>query len=191
MNELKEFLMKEFNISSLVMSTSAVILGWIFREAYQVFFIDRIKYKRELGAHYWKEKVEASKKASEFYLEIINLLNLLIIQYGQYKKGNFLKNQLYEIYQEQINSYSRRLMDFPHLEYHHINLFYNFNVKKLMHVLEELREELSNLYNLNIQDIEYDNKLSDCINKLEENTKYLSSNFESYLEIVRNDLKKT
>ena len=56
------------------------IIGWIANVIWE-----RSKYKREQKTYYWKEKINAGKKATEFYLEYINLLNLFRVQFKLYK----------------------------------------------------------------------------------------------------------
>lgn len=108
-------------------------LGWSIRNLIQ-FFIDNSKYNKELKTFFWKEKLNSAKKASEFYLEHMNYINLLKHQFEIFEKGEIGHQELYENIQKEIEFYSNKLKAFPHFEHHHINIFYDFDEKRSMEI---------------------------------------------------------
>ncbi len=77
-------LWKEYpKIGGTMIAIVSASIGWILRNIFQLI-IENHKYKREIKTFFWKEKINASKKASEFYLEQLNFLNLVRHQFEIY-----------------------------------------------------------------------------------------------------------
>ncbi|MBJ2174187.1 hypothetical protein JBL43_08055 [Aureibaculum sp. A20] len=107
--------------------------GWIGRSIFDVV-LEKKRYKRELKTYLWKEKINASKKASEFYLEYANFLNLARIQFENFRLGKIEHESLIENFQKEVAFYAEKLKTFPHFEHHHINIFYEFDENKAMEI---------------------------------------------------------
>ena len=67
-------------VFGLLLSVICGAVGWFANVIWE-----NSKYKREQKTYYWKEKITAGKKATEFYVEFLNLLNLYRIQFKLYK----------------------------------------------------------------------------------------------------------
>lgn len=170
-------------------------LGWSIRNLIQ-FFIDNSKYNKELKTFFWKEKLNSAKKASEFYLEHMNYINLLKHQFEIFEKGEIGHQELYENIQKEIEFYSNKLKAFPHFEHHHINIFYDFDEKRSMEInkrtfdinreLIELQpKEGDTLQEIDTKIIEIKKRAAELIDNYEEHFNI----YKKYLQKVRKDLK--
>ena len=76
------------------------LIGWIANVMWE-----KSKYKREQKTYYWKEKINAGKKATEYYLEYLNLLNLIRFQFKFYLSLliSILKNRKLKIINKNYN----------------------------------------------------------------------------------------
>ena len=108
-------------------------IGWIGRSIFDVV-MEKKRYNRELKTYLWKEKIDASKKASEFYFEYSNFLNLARIQFENYRLQEIGHEALIENFQKEVLFYADKLKSFPHFEHHHINIFYEFDETKSMEI---------------------------------------------------------
>lgn len=170
-------------------------LGWIIRNLVQVF-IDREKYNKELKTFFWKEKVNSAKKASEFYLEHMNYLDLLRHQFEIFEKGEIDYQELYENIQKEVEFYSNKLKAFPHFEHHHINIFYEFDEKRSIEINKrtfDIQRELIDLRpkkddsieEIDRKILEIKKRASELKNNYDEHLKI----YKMYLEEIRKDLK--
>lgn len=174
--------------SGLLITITSTSIGWFLRNISQIL-VEHRKYWTDQKTYYWKEKIESAKKASEFYLEYLNLLNLIIIQFKLYKEGKIEHTLLVENFEKEVNFYSNRLKLFPHFEHHHINLFYNFDNESILKITNENQELIQKIYEiLNSKEIEYE-KLSDILEKIYTNYGSLVKIHTEYLNIIRRDLK--
>ena len=175
--------------SALLITITSSSIGWLLRNFLQNF-IEHKKYWTEQKTYYWKEKIESAKKASEFYLEYLNLLNLIIIQFKLYREGKIEHKLLIENFEKEVNFYSNKLKLFPHFEHHHINLFYNFNNENILKITNENQELIQNLHEiLGYVNIESE-KISDILEKIHNNYDSLVKIHTEYLNIIRKDLKE-
>lgn len=174
--------------SILLISITSGSLGWLFRNLFQLFFENK-KYWREQKTFFWKEKIGAAKKASEFYLEYLNLLNLIVLQFKLYKEGKIEHQRLIDLIEQEVNFYDKKLKQFPHFEYHHINLFYNFDQNKNLKLINDNYEVLQKIYEL-ISSKNNENEIKIQFDKLHENYNTLYSNYLKYINDVREDLEK-
>lgn len=147
------------------------------------------KYKREQKSYYWKEKINAGKKATEFYVEFLNLLNLYRIQFKLYKDSVIDgESLLVNIQQKESEFYIQKLKQFPHFEYHHINLFYNFTEIENYQIVNENIEIVRKLNKINqSEDIE---GISELFNEMGKNYEKLYDNVLLQLRKVQEDLQK-
>jgi DNA-binding ferritin-like protein (Dps family) len=170
-------------------------LGWSVRNLVQ-FFIDNSKYNKELKTYFWKEKVKSAKKASEFYLEHMNYLNLLRHQFEIFEKGKIEHQELYDNIQKEIEFYSNKLKAFPHFEHHHINIFYNFDDERAMEINKrtfDIHRELIDLQPKQGDSLEeIDSKMIEIkkrATELKDNYEEHFRIYKRYLEEVRKDLE--
>ena len=84
MTEIVEIIEQYPKISATFIALFSGTIGWLLRNLTQLY-IDHKKHKREVRTFFWKEKLLSAKKASEFYLEYINLLNLIQYQFDNLK----------------------------------------------------------------------------------------------------------
>ncbi|TDE04817.1 hypothetical protein [Flavobacterium sandaracinum] len=160
-------------------------IGWIANVIWE-----KSKYKREQKTYYWKEKINAGKKATEFYLEYINLLNLIRLQFKLYK-DNVIEgdNLLINIQQENVEFCSQKLKHFPHYEYHHINLFYELIEDNNFKIVSDNSEILQKINKINQSKNIRDNEINELFGKMEDNYEKLHSNVLLNLKKIQKDLE--
>ena len=93
-------------------------------------YYDKIKYEKEVKTFLWKEKIEASKKASEFYYEFLNYINIVIVHLELLSD----KDIGYSNLTDKIVLFEEKLNKINSYDYHHVNIFYdltNENTKDL------------------------------------------------------------
>ena len=170
-------------------------LGWSIRNLIQ-FFIDSSKYNKELKTFFWKEKLNSAKKASEFYLEHMNYINLLKHQFEVFEKGEIGHQELYENIQKEIEFYSNKLKAFPHFEHHHINIFYDFDEKRSMEINKRTFDINRELIELQPKEGDTLQEIDTKIIEIKKRAAELKDNYEEhfniykkYLQKVRKDLK--
>ncbi|WP_282126799.1 hypothetical protein [Marinifilum flexuosum] len=188
MDELFVFLKDYPKVAGVLISLVSGSLGWFFREIFQII-VENKKYKRELRTYFWKEKVNAAKKASEFYLEYKNFLNLMQLKFELFEVGKIEYDQFIDKIGIEVEQLNLKLKKFPHLEYHHINLFYEFNEEKSMLLSNEINSLIQNLISLNAEDAELDIKAKKIYKAIREKYAELEVIVNGYLDIVRNDIK--
>ena len=192
---LLDFLKDYPGIGATAIAIAFGALGWFIRNLIQ-FFIDNSKYNKELKTFFWKEKLNSARKASEFYLEHMNYINLLKHQFEVFEKGEIGHQELYENIQKEIEFYSNKLKAFPHFEHHHINIFYDFDEKRSIEInkrtfdinreLIELQpKEGDTLEEIDIKIIEIKKRAAELKDNYEEHFNI----YKKYLQKVRKDLK--
>src|SRR5690606_25093198 len=161
------------------------VIGWFANVIWE-----NSKYKREQKTYYWKEKINAGKKATEFYLEYLNLLNLFRLQFKLYKES-FIDGEslLILIQQKEIEFYSQKLKQFPHYEYHHINLFYELIEDKNYLIVNENTETLQKINRINQSEDVKDNEISELFGKIGDNYEKLYNNVLLQLKKIQKDLE--
>jgi hypothetical protein len=163
------------------------VLGWIGKTAYELY-VDKTRYKRELKTLFWKEKISAAKKASEYYLEYLNFLNLARIQYENFEKNEIEYATLIEDFQSQMVFYQDKLKTFPHFKHHHINIFYDFDQDNSMKITNEIIAYLREIMELN-SEIENKAKTKELFGGLKRNYETLFNIHKEYIKKVREDLQ--
>lgn len=166
-------------------------LGWLLRNFLQLL-IENHRYNKELKTFFWKEKINAAKKASEFYFENLNFLNLVRIQFELYESGKIQHHQLIENFEKDVNFYRDKLKSFPHFEHHHINLFYDFDESKTMFIHNdtiEIQQKIQELISDQtvVSEI-FDEKFKDYVKRLKNNYSELFEIHKNYVKKVREDL---
>lgn len=162
-------------------------IGWIGKSIFDVV-LENKRYKRELKTFLWKEKINASKKASEFYLEYANFLNLTRIQFESFRLGKIEREFLIENFKKEVAFYADKLKSFPHFEHHHINIFYEFDEEKAMKISNKINATNRKILEL---DSESDNtkKASRLFKILEDSYTELFDLQKGYTKRIREDLK--
>ncbi|RKS94081.1 hypothetical protein BC952_1949 [Flavobacterium limicola] len=139
--------------SATAIATVFALLGWVGRNIFQIFIENR-RYSKELKTFFWKEKLNAAKKASEFYLENLNFLNLVRHQFEMYELGKANQNEFFENIEKEVKFYSEKLKAFPHFEHHHINIFYDFNENRAMEINKNTFEINQKIFELIPQELD-------------------------------------
>ncbi len=164
-------------------------LGWSIRNLIQ-FFVDKSKYNKELKTFFWKEKVNSAKKASEFYLEHMNYLNLLRHQFEIFEKGEIEHQELYDNLQKEIEFYSNKLKAFPHFEHHHINIFYDFDEKRAMEINKRTFDIQAELIDLQPKEGDRPEELDRKVSEIKKRAAELKDNYDEHFKIYKVYLKK-
>ncbi|CAM3103722.1 hypothetical protein [Flavobacterium frigoris] len=180
-----EYVKYSQKVLNIIIPIFCGVIGWIANVIWE-----KSKYKREQKTYYWKEKINAGKKATEFYLEYINLLNLIRLQFKLYK-DNVIEgeNLLINIQQENVEFYSQKLKHFPHYEYHHINLFYELIEDNNFKIVNDNSEILQKINKINQSQIIKNNEISELFGKMEDNYEKLYNNVLLHLKKIQKDLE--
>ena len=176
-----DFLKEYPSIGGLAIGAIFGATGWIGRSFFDVV-LEKKLYKRELKTFLWKEKINASKKASEFYLEYANFLNLARIQFESFRLGKIEHEALIENFQKEVAFYAEKLKSFPHFEHHHINIFYEFDENRAM--------EINNKINATNRDILELNPESDNTEKASELFKILEDSYTELFDLQKGHTKR-
>lgn len=176
--------------SVVVIAAFFSMIGWIGNNILQLI-VDRNKQKKELKTFLWKEKINAAKKASEFYLEYLNFFNLVLNQLDLLESGKVENEQVAENINAEIQLLSGKLKAFPHFEYHHINIFYDFLESRASILSKQNFEILGKIYGLDSLKItpeEFNVKLKMYILEFNKNFTELSDIYKGFIKQVRNDI---
>lgn len=186
MNSLQCFLQEYPFIGGTAIASVSASLGWILRNFFDIF-VENQRYKREQRTYFWKEKIKASKKASEFYLEYANFLNLARIQFESFRLGKIEHESLIENFKREVAFYADKLKSFPHFEHHHINIFYEFDEKRAMEISNKINATNREILEL---DSESDNaeKASGLFKILEDSYTELFDLQKEYTKRIRDNL---
>lgn len=180
--------------SAAAIATIFGLLGWIGRNVFQII-IENKKYNKELKTFFWKEKLNAAKKASEYYLEHLNFLNLVRHQFEIYESGKIEHTELFENIEKEVKFYSEKLKAFPHFEHHHINIFYDFDDSRAMQINKNSFEIQQKILDLRPLESDTKEEINDKINEIKNCSKDLKDNYlelfniqKKYLNKVRSDI---
>jgi hypothetical protein len=168
---------------SLIFPILCGAVGWFANVIWE-----NSKYKREQKTYYWKEKIDAGKKATEFYLEFLNLLNVYRLQFKLYQDSIIDgESLLVNIQQKESEFLEQKLKQFPHFEYHHINLFYDLIDDENYQIVYENIEILQEINRINQS--ENINEISELFCKMGHNYEKLYNNVLLLIRKVRKDLQ--
>ncbi|TYP98800.1 hypothetical protein C7447_102115 [Tenacibaculum adriaticum] len=150
-------------------------------------YFEKNKYEKEIKTFLWKEKIQASKKASEFYLEIINYFNLAIANLEL-----ILDEEIgYSSLSEKIAFHENRINSINSFEHHHVNIFYDLVSEEAKNQSIKLNKAIHKIKLLNIDDdrdkiIFLITDIRDCYSSLEniyiDQLSNVRSNIKSYIE---------
>lgn len=196
MNEIIVFVKTYTEIATPVIALVSGIIGWFANNLLQ-YILDYLKYNKEIKTFFWKEKINAGKKASEYYLEYMNFLNLASNQFEMYELGKIEHQILIDNIQNEVKFYSEKLKSFPHFEFHHINIFYEFEESKTIEISNSINKNLRNIIEFKIDDNDSETEIDKKIEETKEYFKNLKLNYsqlftvyKEYLKTVRLDIKK-
>lgn len=184
-------MIKDYPTESIaVIAAFFSMIGWLGSNIFQLI-VDRNNQKKELKTFLWKEKINAAKKASEFYLEYLGFINLLRNQFDALESGKEENNKVAKDLDAEIQLLSTKLKAFPHFEHHHINIFYNFDENRAFQINKDNVEILARIHGLGSLDIsseEFNRQLKDCALKFKENYAELAQIYGGFIVQVRNDI---
>ena len=171
------------SIFGLIFPVLCGAVGWFANVIWE-----NSKYKREQKTYYWKEKINAGKKATEFYLEFLNLLNLYRLQFKLYKESIINgESLLVNIQQKESEFYTQKLKQFPHFEYHHINLFYDLIEDENYQIVNDNIEILQKINKINQSEDVKDT--SELFGELGNNYEKLYNNVLLLIRKIQKDLQ--
>ncbi|TVZ10634.1 hypothetical protein JM80_3187 [Cellulophaga sp. RHA_52] len=180
-------------IGTLFIATTFTAIGFIFKTLIDTFLESR-RYKKELKKIYWTERINAAKKASEYYYDHQELLGLMI-----HKIDIVLRQDgpgtLPETIQNTIEVISQRTVNPNSFEHHHIHMFYDFDTEELnelntksFNIIQELQKieilESDTTESINIKLNEGRNLLTNLKSNHQEQKKI----YKSYLRMINEDL---
>lgn len=190
-------IIKEYpKVGVIGIATLSGSIGWLFNNLFQIYFENR-RYKKEIRTYFWKEKLNSAKKASEFYLEYLNFLNLLRHSFETYETGKIEHQELFDNIQNEVHFYSEKLKAFPHFEHHHINLFFDFSDKRAIEINSETTKINQQILELKITESDSVQMIDEKVDKIKSLAVNLKNNYaelfdinKKYLYLVRKDIKK-
>ena len=182
-----EFIQNNPKIGSLSLASIFTTIGF-FGKTLIDFYIEGIKLKEERKSVFWKEKINASKKASEFYYEQINLFELMILN----MKTQSENNKAHFYLKDSMNKLNEKHSNPDNFEHHHVNIFYNFNYKELINKGKKLTFEIGDVYiqmKLNEKNNGKNNTVVyESYKKVIETAEEINMIYRANLEIIRQDI---
>ena len=191
MVEIIEIIEKHPKTSAIIIAIFSGTIGWLLRNLAQLY-IDLHKHKREVRTFFWKEKIHSAKKASEFYLEYINFLNLLQNQFDNLKSDKDDEQEFIQNMSEQIQHYANKIKNFPHFEHHHINIFYDLINTEASDINVKLNNLNRKLTETSMKDIDFSekrNQLNEILEEIRDCYANLLGIQKKYLNQIREDIK--
>jgi len=182
MEEIFKLLQENPKAGAIVIALTSGSLGWIFRNVAQLIIENR-RFKKEQKTFFWKEKINAAKKATEFYLEYMNFLNLARQQFEAFETGRFDHEQLFQNIEQEVQYYTNKLKSFPHFEHHHITLFYDLNETKASEINERIFKYNQEIFNYVFKATDSD---AEVFRKEQEVKKIAKGLKECYAELFSN-----
>ncbi len=157
-------------VGTLFIATTFAAIGFIFKTLIDAILEGR-KSKKELKKIYWIERINAAKKASEYYYEQQELFGLMIHKIDVVLRQNG-PGSLPETIQNTIEVISQRTKNPTSLEHHHVHMFYDFDTD----VIDQLNTKSFNIIQ-DLQKIEiFESDSTECIHdKLNKGRNLLTS----------------
>lgn len=112
-------------IGTLFIASTFGALGFISKTLIDAL-LENKRYKNEIKKVYWTERVNAAKKAAEYYYDHLELIGLMIHKID-IVLNHSEPSSLEEIMQNTIEKLSQRTVNPSSFEHHHIHMFYNFD----------------------------------------------------------------
>ena len=180
-------------IGTLFIATTFTAIGFIFKTWIDAILEDR-RNKKELKKIYWTERINAAKKASEYYYDHQELLGLMIhkidIVLRQEGSGN-----LPETIQKTIDVISQRTINPTSFEHHHIHMFYDFDTEELDRLNTKSFNIIQELQKIEILESDSTESINGKLNQGKNLLTNLKSNhqkqkeiYTSYLKMINKDL---
>jgi hypothetical protein len=182
MEEIFTLLQENPKAGTIVIALTSGSLGWIFRNIAQLI-IENQRFKKEQKTFFWKEKINAAKKATEFYLEYMNFLNLARQQFEAFETGKYGHEELFQNLEKEIQYYTNKLKSFPHFEHHHITLFYEFDDTKALEINARIFKCNQQIFDYVFKDSDSD---AEVHRKEQEGRKIAKTLKECYAELFAN-----
>ncbi|WP_445748866.1 hypothetical protein [Polaribacter sp.] len=189
-----DFIKEYPEIGTLCIATIFTAVGFIFKNIID-FFIEKLKKKAEMKEIYWKEKINAAKKASEFYFEQLSFYEITIQNLNLILNGKRTPKGLSESLTKSLNNIYERINNPSNFEHHHINIFYDLNQKILKEKTSKIIFNLQEIYNF--MDLDLNLELTDeefkaiyiITTEMKNNIVDISLIYYQFLELIKVDLK--
>lgn len=182
-------------IGTLCIATFFTALGFIIKSLLS-FYLEEYKRKNEIKDFFWKEKIQSAKKATEYYLHHMSLITLIGSRYEMFENENTENDELVKKIEQLIEIYREKLLDFPHYEHHHINLFYDFTNDEFSAIQKSDIEANQKINSLTFNDKDTLEVINKKIELAKQNFKILKNNsqlifdiYKNYLQTIREDIK--
>ncbi len=180
-------------IGALFIATTFTALGFIFKTLIDTF-LENKKNKNEIRRIYWTERINAAKKASEYYYDHLELIGLMIHKIDIALNHN-TPSSLDEIISVTIEKLSQRSINPTSFEHHHIHMFYNFDFEIFDKLNVQSFDLIKKLENFEILESDsfgvIDKKLEEMksiLLELKNNHKTKKDIYKKYLKRINNDL---
>ncbi len=175
-------------IGTLFIATTFTAIGFIFKTLIDTF-LENKRYKNEIKRTYWTERINAAKKASEYYYDHLELIGLMI------HKIDIVLNQdgpgsLPETIQQTIEIVSQRSTNPKSFEHHHIHMFYDFDTDVLDQLNTESFRIIQNLQQIEILDSDSPERINEKLGEGRELLVTLKHNHQTKKDIYKKYLKK-
>ncbi len=171
------------------------VIGFLGR-TFIDFILNKRKKRIDLQELYWKEKIEAAKKATEYYLYQLGFFSLIADKYEAIEKGLIGAKEFVEHSEDTILKFQKRLLEFPHFEHFHINLFYEFNDSKTEEIIKSNNASAQKIFSITFNpkddDDEFNRKFKvykDNYGVLNDNHRELICIYKGCIKIIRDDIK--
>ncbi len=189
-----DFLKEYPQVGTLIIGLFFTSIGYFGKTIIDILLEKR---KREAGLQelFWKEKIQAAKKASEYYYMHLSFLQINAEKIETYINGKEYSEVLNESFEEVIEKLQKKIVEPSNFEHHHINLFYSFDESKIHDLNKERFEILQELESVKFSPD--DDKIiwmrkRDAINtnylKLINNYKKLYKIYDKNMNIVKGDI---
>jgi len=180
-------------IGTLFIATTFTAIGFIFKTLIDTF-LENKKNKNEIRRIYWTERINAAKKASEYYYDHLELIGLMI-QKIDIVLNHDEPSSLEDTLQKTIEKLSQRTINPSSFEHHHIHMFYDFESESFDKLNAESFDLIKNLEKIKILESDSNNSIDKKIEKmksllLELKTNHLTKKgiYKKYLKKINNDL---
>ena len=175
-------------IGTLFIATIFTAIGFIFKKLIDAF-LEGKRYKKEIKKIYWTERINAAKKASEYYYDHQELLGLMI-----HKIDIVLRQDgpgtLPETIQKTIEVISQRTVNPISFEHHHIHMFYDFDTEELDGLNTESFSIIQELEKIEILESDSTESINDKLNDGRNLLTDLKSNHQKQKKIYKSYLKR-
>ncbi|MFI1770238.1 hypothetical protein [Thalassobellus citreus] len=187
-----DFIKEYPEIGTLCVATIFTALGFIFKSLID-FLLEKRRKKAELREAFWKEKIMAAKKASEYYFEQLSFYELTLQNLDLTLNEKRTPNGLRESIVKSIDNISERINNPSSFEHHHINIFYDLNQKQLKDKVLNIISELQDIHNFMEQEtVLTDDEFKELYmttREMRNNIEGISLIYRQFLDLIREDLK--